>query len=160
MKLISHRGNIDQINSELENSPKYILDAIKSGYDVEIDLWLKNEDLLLGHDFGKFKINEDFISDIMDSLWIHAKNDEALFYLNKSSYKYNFFWHDTDNFIFTSQKYIWTHFKTNILYFKNDYTVGNNTILVMPERIDIFDMNEIKKKNYFGICSDLIKQYK
>ena len=93
------------------------------------------------------------------SIFIELMNDEALFFLNKSPYKYNSFWYDTDIFILTFHKYIRTHFKTNILYFKNDYTVGNSAILVMPERIDVFDLKEIKKKNYFGIYSYLIKKY-
>jgi hypothetical protein len=40
MILISHRGNINGRIEGLENTPNYIQDAIKLGYDVEIDLWI------------------------------------------------------------------------------------------------------------------------
>lgn len=44
-KLISYRGNIFEINKELENDPVYINNAIKNGYDVMIDVWfLDNND--------------------------------------------------------------------------------------------------------------------
>ena len=39
MKLIAHRGNIDGPNPERENSPEYIEEALKAGYDVEVDVW-------------------------------------------------------------------------------------------------------------------------
>ena len=39
MKLIAHRGNINGPNPEKENHPDYINTAIKSGYDVEVDVW-------------------------------------------------------------------------------------------------------------------------
>ena len=39
MKLISHRGNINGKQLDLENDPKYIENAIKQGYDVEVDIW-------------------------------------------------------------------------------------------------------------------------
>ncbi len=40
MFYISHRGNIDQIIPERENSPDYINEAIAQGYHVEIDVRL------------------------------------------------------------------------------------------------------------------------
>ena len=62
MYLIAHRGNINGKNKSKENSPSYILDAIKQGYDVEIDLWVDNDDFWLGHDEPQYKINIDFLS--------------------------------------------------------------------------------------------------
>jgi len=35
---IAHRGNIGLANSKKENSPEYIDEAIKAGFDVEIDV--------------------------------------------------------------------------------------------------------------------------
>ena len=40
MKIISHRGNLEGRIPEDENNPDYIHEAIESGFDVEIDLWL------------------------------------------------------------------------------------------------------------------------
>ena len=39
MILISHRGNINGKKPDLENKPEYIQNAIKLGYNVEIDVW-------------------------------------------------------------------------------------------------------------------------
>jgi hypothetical protein len=50
MVLISHRGNIDGVNQNFENQPNYIDDAIKAGYDVEVDIWYIGGKLYLGHD--------------------------------------------------------------------------------------------------------------
>ena len=41
MKFISHRGNLDGPMKEFENHPDYINDAIKKGFDVEIDVRVK-----------------------------------------------------------------------------------------------------------------------
>ena len=38
MRLISHRGNINGIESVHENNPNYIENAIMLGFDVEIDM--------------------------------------------------------------------------------------------------------------------------
>ena len=38
MIFISHRGNISSKNTNRENSPEYIDEAIGQGFDVEIDV--------------------------------------------------------------------------------------------------------------------------
>ena len=38
MILISHRGNINGPNPEMENNPEYIQKALDLGYDVEVDV--------------------------------------------------------------------------------------------------------------------------
>ena len=50
MKLIAHRGNINGINPQRENTIDYIEEAIELGYDVEIDLNLHKGGFYLGHD--------------------------------------------------------------------------------------------------------------
>ena len=47
MKFIAHRGNVFGPNVELENSPNYIDKAISTGYDVEVDLWVKDDKFLI-----------------------------------------------------------------------------------------------------------------
>ena len=64
MKLIAHRGNINGPNKEKENKPEYIIEAINKGYYVEIDLWLIDDKLYLGHDNPQYVIEETFLSDI------------------------------------------------------------------------------------------------
>ena len=43
MIFIAHRGNTNGPSSKKENSLPYIVSAISNGFDVEIDLWLKQE---------------------------------------------------------------------------------------------------------------------
>ena len=61
MKLISHRGNINGENIELENTPDYIDEAISLGYDVEIDIWKDEDGFYLGHDEPTYPINLEWL---------------------------------------------------------------------------------------------------
>lgn len=61
MILISHRGNINGPNPELENKPEYIDTAIYLGYDVEIDVQMIDNEIYLGHDRPQYKINIEWI---------------------------------------------------------------------------------------------------
>ena len=65
MHLISHRGNLNGSIAEKENSPSYIDEAIKSGFHVEIDLFAIGKTLFLGHDFPQYKIDEEFLEDLV-----------------------------------------------------------------------------------------------
>jgi glycerophosphoryl diester phosphodiesterase len=49
--LIAHRGNTYGPNEDKENSPEYIDDALKAGFDVEIDLRVVNGDCWLGYEY-------------------------------------------------------------------------------------------------------------
>ena len=61
VKIISHRGNINGPRRELENKPRYINQALELGYDVEIDVWWKEDEFWLGHDEPQFKVNRQFL---------------------------------------------------------------------------------------------------
>jgi hypothetical protein len=50
MILISHRGNINGKQPSKENHPLYIFEAIKQGFQVEIDVWFIDGKFKLGHD--------------------------------------------------------------------------------------------------------------
>jgi len=141
MKLISHRGNIDGINKEFENNPKYITQALERGFDVEIDVWLIDKDFYLGHDLPQYKIDFDFL--VNPKLWCHAKNSYALSKLLEN--KVHCFYHRDDNYTLTSQGIIWVYPK-NLLYY--------NSVCVLPEK----GYNGILEKCY-GICSDYIIDY-
>ena len=41
MIYISHRGNLDGKSEKDENNPEYVMNAVKKGFDVEIDVWFK-----------------------------------------------------------------------------------------------------------------------
>jgi hypothetical protein len=145
MILISHRGNISGPNPEQENRPEYIAEALKQGYDVEIDVWFKDNKFMLGHDEPQYEFPFELIDQAYPKLWIHCKNIDALSKLNEldpNGSKVNYFWHENDLGVLTSKSYIWS---TNLI---------NNGILVMPE---LFDRQPIETT--MGICSDYIKNY-
>ena len=78
MILISHRGNIDGKKPHLENNPSYIDDAIDLGYDVEIDLWMIDGRTYLGHDEPQYEVDDAWLTERVDKLWVHCKNIELL----------------------------------------------------------------------------------
>jgi len=127
----------------MENSPAYILDAISAGFDVEIDCWVIENNIFLGHDNPQYQINFNFLQLNKDRLWIHCKNLNAMeFFINKD---FNFFWHENDQYTLTSNKYIWT-------YPLKKYS--KNSILV-----DL-DLNYLKlqTKIPYGVCTDYPKK--
>ena len=71
MILISHRGNLNGPNPERENSPKYIDEAIEAGYDVEIDIWLNDGILYLGHDSIQYETSLQWLENRKNKLWIY-----------------------------------------------------------------------------------------
>ena len=146
MILISHRGNIDGRLESCENEPNYIDLAISKGYDVEVDVWFKDNILWLGHDKPDYGIDFNWFFDRIDNLWIHCKNIDAVIYFKESGYQFNYFWHQEDDITFTSKGHIWTYPGKNLTKY---------SIAVMPE-IKQFDNISIS----YGICSDYIQKYK
>lgn len=141
MILISHRGNLNGPNEHLENSPSYILEALNYGFDVEVDVWYKNNKFFLGHDFPIYEIGVDFLTN--DRLWCHAKNVEAIIEMKK--YVIHYFWYEKDTITLTSKNYIWSY--------PNKCAI-KNSIVVLPE---VYNTNI---ENVRGICSDYITNYK
>jgi len=142
MKLISHRGNLNGSKPDSENNPEYINQAIKEGFDTEIDIWYINNEWFLGHDKPQYKIDYNFL--LNGNLWCHAKNKEALFELRKNK-KINCFWHDKDVYTLTSHGYIWCNINSPLI---------EQSICVIPEKGINGDVNMC-----YGICSDYIIQY-
>ena len=84
MKIISHRGNINDCNENQENSPNYIDRAIELGYDVEVDIRYLNDGFYLGHDVPQYKVQSDWILTRKAKIWFHCKNLEAFLQLKKT----------------------------------------------------------------------------
>ena len=143
MILISHRGNINGKLIEAENRPDYIDDTIRMGYDVEVDLWWVNGKTFLGHDKPQYEVDDEWLSNRVDKLWIHCKNTDSLSWIRSTILHY--FWHEEDTLTLTSKNYIWT-------YPGKQPIIGS--IAVMPE---IYNDNISK---CLGICSDYIQNYK
>lgn len=143
--LISHRGNINGKNPELENSPDYIVSAVELGYDVEIDVRVKDDVIYLGHDDSEYEVSFGWLENLSERLWVHCKNIEAVEFFTMTPNNLNYFWHQDDKVTLTSKRYIWAY-------------PGNqpikSSIAVLPEWLgDNVD-------ECLGICSDIIEKYR
>lgn len=144
MILISHRGNLNGKILELENKPEYIDSAIEAGFNVEIDLWVNDGILYLGHDEPMYIIDYNWLKERKRKLWIHCKNIEALELMDEKI-ELHYFWHEEDTLTLTSQGTIWVYPGKQPI---------KNSIAVMPE---IYGDNITY---CLGICSDYIEKYK
>jgi hypothetical protein len=143
MKLIAHRGLINGPDSNLENLPGQILEALKQGYDCEIDIRYIDGKWMLGHDNPDYEITFEFLK--QPGLWIHAKNIKALYELSKTNLVY--FWHQKDDFTLTSNNLIWTY---------PGKELTDRSIMVMPESGN--PVLENLNFNCYAICSDFVKR--
>lgn len=141
MILISHRGNINGRVESLENNPEYIRLALELGYQVEIDVWFKDNKFYLGHDEPQYEVSRTFLTN--RKLWCHAKNVTAL--QEMMNYDIHYFWHEEDTLTLTSKNYIWVYPGKQPI---------KDSIAVMPE-IYNDDVSQC-----LGVCSDNILNYK
>jgi glycerophosphoryl diester phosphodiesterase len=144
MILIAHRGNTDGKFESYENEPAYIDKAISEGFDVEVDVWMIEGVLLLGHDEPQYGVTQQWFNERFDKLWIHCKNIEAMEWFNMID-GFNYFWHEEDTVTLTSQGAIWAYPGKQPI---------KRSIAVMPE------INNDDTSQCLGICSDYIKKYK
>lgn len=145
MYFISHRGNINGKNPNLENTYDYIVEALLLGYDVEIDLWNINGDFYLGHDYPSYHVNLNDIIKHKNKLWVHCKNNDCMSILNQKKIDLNYFWHESDSMTMTSKNFLWL---------KENEKIISNSIVMIP------CFYEINDYNFLGICSDEIKKFK
>jgi hypothetical protein len=141
--LISHRGNTNGKFESYENEPAYIDKAISEGFDVEIDLWVVDGVLYLGHDKPQYGIIWEYFKNKVDKVWVHCKNIEALYWVRET--KLHYFWHENDTVTLTSKNYIWAYVGKQPI---------KGSIAVMPE------INNDDISMCIGICSDYIQNYK
>jgi hypothetical protein len=139
MILIAHRGNMNGINSRLENGQKYCEDAIDKGFHVEMDVWY-TDTWWTGHDRPQYRVHSDFL--LKDEVWCHAKNIEALKGLLDLGA--HCFFHQNDNVTLTSKGYIWTY---------PTQPLTEKSICVLPE------LQKIDVDGCAGVCSDYIEKY-
>jgi hypothetical protein len=136
MIFIAHRGNFKGPKPELENKPDYVLNALSNGYYVEVDVWMINNELFLGHDFPKYPINIDFLQN--KYLICHAKNAEALMFMIEN--EIHCFFHYKDEVVLTSKLWLWTYPGKQLTPY---------SIAVMPETVPEWNISEC-----LGVCSD------
>ena len=142
MKVIAHRGNLSGSNRATENTIDAIKHAISCGFDCEIDVWVIEDEVWLGHDSPDTKISPEFLEYYHDRLWVHCKNIAALV---KFKDKHNSFFHDKDQYTLTSNGTIWGNINSPI---------QPSGIQVMPELANIFSFD------CAGICTDYPIKYK
>jgi len=141
MILISHRGNINGPNPEMENDPRYVENTLARGYNVEVDVWSNGSDFFLGHDKPECQVSELFLRH--GSLWCHAKDIKTFYKLIEVGV--HCFSHDQDEVALTTKGYLWSSYGNQMT---------DKSICVMPPR------NTELPKNIAGICSDYIEDYK
>lgn len=142
MIIISHRGNLNGPCRAKENTISYIETALMY-FDVEIDVWMINGNLYLGHDDPDQLISENFLTSNSERLWIHCKNIQALEMLKEKDV--NCFGHSKDDFVLTSKGYIFTLPGTS---------QSESSVTVMPEIANSFD------KPTLAVCTDYPQKYK
>jgi len=134
---IAHRGNTDGPNPSRENHPSYIQEALDKGYFVEVDVWLQNGKLSLGHDCPQYETTIEFLRS-SDYIVCHAKNAEALKLLVLEDL--HCFGHDQDDVVLTSRKWLWTF---------PGKPLTSKSVAVMPECEKKWDLTKC-----FAVCSD------
>jgi len=145
MIYISHRGNLNGVNPELENSPVYIDKAIINGFDCEIDLRMKDHIPHLGHDTPDYAITAEWICKRRQHLWIHVKEYDALIWLLKTCPDTNYFCHESDRYTLVSNGYIWSHDLKN--------TMTDRCIVPLLSKESV---TEYRQDGFYAVCSDYI----
>lgn len=145
MNIISHRGNLYGPNSERENSPSYIDEAIAYNFEVEIDLRLTSDGFRLGHDNPAFAIDEKWIIDRKNYLWIHCKNIQAQIKILELGIQINCFSHAGDPYVLMGNGFIWQH----------DINLPSNYRCIIP-LIDKNDILNYSIQPIGGICTDYV----
>ncbi len=149
MLLISHRGNLNGPDA-MENHPDQIEKCLNAQFDCEIDLWVIEQNLFLGHDAGQYRIDIKWVIDRKRKLWIHCKNMEALELMNSHELDgLNYFWHENDAYIQTSSGKIWVYPGERLI---------EGSIAVLPE-IWMQDNRAQELSLCFGICTDFVFKF-
>lgn len=141
--LISHRGNLNGPDPRHENMPEYITEALRQGFDCEVDVWKVGEELFLGHDNPQYKIPDEWLVRI--GLWWHCKNIEAASYAVKARLN-NAFWHQQDDCVIITGGYLWTY---------PGKPLTDKSIAVLPESVENWDTGVA-----YGVCTDYPLKYR
>ena len=144
MRIISHRGCLDGPDPSIENNPNQIDLAIKHALDVEIDLWMLDENLFLGHDDPQYPITIKWLNERSDKLWVHCKNIKVLDYLSSQQSNLNYFFHQADHVTLTSKNFLW-------VYPKKEFT--ENSVIVSMDQSDLKKLKDSQIQP-MAVCTD------
>ena len=142
MILISHRGNVDGVAIEKENTKSHIQQAIDLGYDVEVDIRYEKDNFLFGHDYGQYDVDLQWLLDRKDKLWVHCKDFKSLSELINT--KMRIFYHQNEDYTIISDGHIWAHNLTN---------VDDKCIIPLLNKKELKNW---KRTDVYGICSDYV----
>lgn len=139
---IAHRGNYAGKIAERENTVEYLEEAISAGYNVEVDAWLLNDQWFLGHDYPVARVERSFFE--RPEVWTHAKNLVGYVSLF-SNPKVHTFWHNKDEFVFTSKNIKWCY----------EGVITHDGVIVMPDfHPGILSQLKDGLLDPLGVCSD------
>lgn len=147
MILISHRGNVDNIQPKRENTKEYILEAIDRGFYVEIDIWMKNGSLFLGHDSPENEVSVDWLNKFSDKLFIHSKNYSAFcYFMYENAIPIPTFYHTIeDHVVIGNTKLVWSH---------NLEECNERSVIPLLDKESIKQID--RYPNVYGVCSDFV----
>ncbi len=165
IKLIAHRGNLRGPNPQYENTVCYLDVALYSGNDIEIDVWnfLESDIFYVGHD--KPIIHQSVPLRYLENpkIWVHCKNQSAYDILSKNPLV-NCFQHDKEDWVKTSQGYIWVHSRWSPVYFTSEFTsldFSDMSKFVFTWFVNNSGSSELDfEGEKYGICSDYVESYK
>lgn len=145
MIFISHRGNLNGVIFERENSPAYIDECLDKGFCCEIDLRMKGGIPYLGHDTADYPVSVDWIWKRRHKLWIHVKEYDALIWLMANVSESIFFCHESDRYTLVSNGFIWSH--------DLDNPMTNRCVVPLLSKKSI---ESYRQTNPGAVCSDFI----
>ena len=141
MKIIAHRGLVNGPDKNKENTLPTIMSALGLGFDVEVDVWLENNQLKLGHDKpGPIVPNWLFEN---NKAWFHAKDVGSLKYLTEQDKRV--FYHTNEDVVMTSKRELWALPGKGF----------DGSYIVLPE-----NTGEKILKGTLGICTDYATKYR
>lgn len=144
MIYIAHRGLLNG-PSPHENAPWVIDEAIAVCGNAEVDVWMHDNDLWLGHDKPTYRVGLIWLHERQNELWIHCKNVQAIEFFNEVHSLWHYFWHENDVMTITSKGFLWAYPGKQPI---------RNSIAVMPER------NADDISQCVGICTDYVLRYR
>jgi hypothetical protein len=142
---ISHRGNLNGINSESENKPDYIDACLNQGFDCEIDLRIENGVPHLGHDTPDYAVDKKWLMERSENIWIHVKEYAALIWLMDNIPTAKFFCHESDRYTLVSNGYIWCH--------DLDNRMTNRCVIPLLSKESV---ESYRQYGFGAVCSDYI----
>ncbi len=143
MNWIAHRGNMNGPDETRENTIAYAIEAIKTGFQVEVDVHYQHNNLYLGHDYFNELVSLAFLAHPM--LWCHAKTIKTFNYLLSFPQVHCFF-HDADDVALTSRGFLWTF---------PGKPLTDRSVCVMPEKND----QDPFKIQCYACCSDYVGKH-